>query len=271
MPRIHIPAPSPWAAVLARVHAASALKDRLAAIGELLSDGADAAMLPQLQELIAAETHKTVRKGLIASLAVFGPAAVEPLLDLLGSRELPISELRSQTLSTLRPLRDSARPAILAALTARHMERRLGAVLAVRGLYPREELTLLIPGLQDTHPVVRRTAVIGLGDSSSREALAALLPLVRGDPDATVRQAARDAIRSLYRHLGEKPPPLPTARDIARDPLPRDPESPPGVPWERPYSWQIDERTPVASYAAPASHRATQEDVDCDPPDGDDE
>lgn len=72
-----------------------------------------------------------------------------------------------------------------------------GAVLRYMGqLYPQKALPLLFAALQDTHHVVRSTALDELDSLETKDAIPQIRPLLN-DPHPHVRQAAQTAIDNL--------------------------------------------------------------------------
>lgn len=154
-------------------------------LGDIGNTGAVPALIDALKD-----RHRDVRAAATRSLGKLGAAeAVEPLLSLMATREVPAS---AGSLALLQ-IGTDALPGILAVIAQGTEDERLAAMELLIELGDASHARILVECIGDPAPEVRARAARGLGrlgaSAATRELRRAL-----GDPDPAVKAAAALAL-----------------------------------------------------------------------------
>jgi HEAT repeat protein len=132
-----------------------------------------------------------------ALIRIGDPAAVEPLVQLLENRSEQVRIYAAYALGGLKDRR--AVPALVRSLADPSSSVRGIAAHALGQIGAHDAVSPLVACLDDASPHVRSTAAYALAQLGDRQAAKKLEDRLQGDPDFTVRQAARDALDELQR------------------------------------------------------------------------
>lgn len=132
-----------------------------------------------------------------ALIRIADPAAVEPLIELLGNQGEEVRLYAAYALGGLMDRR--AVPALTQTLADASSSVRGIAAHSLGQIGSRDATTALIKALADTSAHVRATAAYALARIGDRSALPMLEAQLRKDPDFTSRRAAQEALDALRR------------------------------------------------------------------------
>jgi HEAT repeat protein len=133
----------------------------------------------------------TVRSGASAALTAIGPAAVEPLLDVLENSEN--ENARGNAASILGAIGDKrAVSPLIGTLKDEKKSVRANAAASLGALKDRRAVPLLMEALKDDDVVTRTNAAASLGTIADKTATQALIDVVV-DPEKKEREQVRDA------------------------------------------------------------------------------
>jgi HEAT repeat protein len=144
------------------------------------------------RRLVEALTSPALRRPAIEVLARMGPAAVDPLVNLLREGHPELAATVGVTLEQL-----VGRDVFLSRLGSMDPADRLGAVEALGAMGGPEAVDGLTRALSDPNEQIRISALRALGDMRDPSAVDAVRRSAEGDPMPEVAAAAEEALRKL--------------------------------------------------------------------------
>jgi HEAT repeat protein len=171
----------------------NALKDPEERVRQLASDALIRWNSPAVaRRLVEALTSPALRRPVIELLGRMGPAAVDPLVNLLREGHPELAGTVGITLEQL-----VGRDLFLQRLGSMDPAERLGAVEALGAMGGPESVDGLIRALSDPNESIRIRALGALGDMGDHGAIEAVRRSAQSDPMPEVAAAAEDALRKL--------------------------------------------------------------------------
>jgi HEAT repeat protein len=137
------------------------------------------------------------RSSATALIKIADPAAVDPLVELLGNQTEEVRLFAAYALGGLKDRR--AVPALTRGLADASSSVRGIAAHALGQIGSRDATEALLKALEDASAHVRATAAYALARIGDRTAVAKLEVQLQKDPDFTSRKAAQEALDSLHK------------------------------------------------------------------------